>query len=124
MTSSHRDFDRVAYQRVVDTLSARDGFMAKLLHIAFGGDVSAGRIAQELHCTEDSALRLAMMRSPSTERDKFRHDIARIAVATGIDAALLSAIIRRARALSAFATAAAANMLMAARDQLPDDEDH
>jgi hypothetical protein len=124
MTSSDQDVDRAAFQHVVDKLSARDGFMAKLLHVAFGGDVSAARIAKELHCSEDAALRLAMMRSPGTERDKFRSDIARIAEDVGIDIPLLSATIRQARALSAFATPAAGNLLMAARDQFGDDEDH
>lgn len=123
MTPADHNLDGAAFQHVVDKLSGKDGFMAQLLRVAFGGDVSAARIAQEFGCSEDAALRLAMMRSPATERDDFRRDIARMANDIGIDVALLSATVRLARALSAFETPAAANMLMAARDHIGDDEE-
>jgi hypothetical protein len=123
MTPADHNLDRKAFQHVVNKLSIKDGFMAQLLRLAFGGDVSAARIARELGCSEDAALRLAMMRSPAVERDSFRRDVTLMADDIGIDVALLSATVRQARALSAFEAPAASNMLMAARDHLGDDKD-
>lgn len=124
MTDADHNLNPTDFQNVVDRLSSIEGFMAHLLSLAFGGDVSAIRIAREFACGEDAALRLAMMRSPASERENFRHDVARMANDIGIDVTLLSAAIRKARALSAFETPAAANMLLAARDHVGDNEDH
>ncbi len=124
MSYANHSVDRGDYQRIVDKLSTSDGFMARLLAIAFRGDVSAARIAREFGCTEDAALRLAMMRTPAVEREKFRDDLARIAGDVGIDVATLTAMVRQAQALSAFDAQAPANLLMAAHDHHDSDEDH
>lgn len=123
MTYADHSMDRAAFQHVVEKLSGTNGFMAHLLAIAFNGDVSAARIAREFNCSEDAALRLAMMRSPASDREKFRRDLARIANDVGIDMATLAATVRQARALSAFGAPDISSLMMAARDQHDTDED-
>lgn len=113
--------NQMAFEQVVAKLALREGFMAHVLHRAFAGDVSAARIARELGCDEAAAIRLALMRTPST--DRFRSDVAKMAADVGIDATQLSSTIRQASALSAFDTPSASGLLMAARDRHDDDEE-
>jgi hypothetical protein len=110
-----------AFQEVIEKLARREGFMAHVLRQVFAGDVSASRIAHELGCSESAAIRLALMRVPAA--DRFRADVAKIASDTGIPPARLTAAIRQAGALGAFAAPATSGLLMAARDYHHDDND-
>jgi hypothetical protein len=106
-------------QGAVDRLARRPGFMANLLGAAFSGDVSATRIAAEFGCSQESALRLALMGEPRSERALFREDIARIAQAAGVDKVRLLSVVKEAQALAAFGEDER-GMLLAARDVVSD----
>jgi hypothetical protein len=108
------------FQRAVDGLARRSSFLAHVFSLAFTGGTSAKRIAAELGCSEVTALRLAMMRVPRSDRRLFREDVSRIAQASGVDRALLLAVIKQGQALAAFDEADnGQGMLLAARDQVP-----
>jgi len=121
--SDQEDMDQsTAFQHAVNRLATMPGFMAYLLSAAFQGDVSVDRIARELDCSQDVALRLALMTEPGAERDAFRQGIAVIAKDTGIDPGRLMHVIRQGRALGAF-DHPGQDILLAARDHLQDNED-
>ena len=103
----------------VRRLVKEQGFMANLIATAMPGEISAERIAQELGCTRRDGIRLALMRAPSA--DRFREDVALIAAAVQVDAKRLTALVRQAQSLEAFADEGVAEAtLMAARDHVPD----
>jgi hypothetical protein len=92
--------------------------MAAVLGAAFGGDVSAARIAREMDCSEEQATRLALMRAPRIDRDEFRRDVALIAQDVGIDVGRLTMAVRVGRAVDALGKSESEPLLAAARDRL------
>jgi ABC-type uncharacterized transport system ATPase subunit len=113
------------FQAAVNRLATRPAFLAHVFATAFGGDVSAKRIAAELQCSETNALRIAMMTVPRSDGQLFRDDMARIASAAGVDYGLLFSVIKQAQVLAVFDhDGKGAGMLLAARDVVPDAEDH
>ena len=121
--SGHVNKDQTAaFQHAVVRLATMPGFMARLLGAVFDGDVSVARIARELDCSEEAALRLALMTEPGTDREVFRWGVAAIAKDTGIDPGRLMHVIRQGRALAAL-DEPGHGMLLAARDRLQGDGD-
>ena len=107
------------FERAVAVLSKRPAFMAHLLSLALGGDLSAARIGAKLGCSAESALKVALMRAPRSERQAFREDVGRISDAAGVDRVRLLSLIRQAQSLAVFETESEAHdggMLLAARD--------
>lgn len=75
------------------------------------------RVAEELRCPTEMALRVSLMRAPRIEQKTFRNDVERIVEETSIDKTRFLAIVRQAQSIEALAQTNS-QILLAARDSL------
>lgn len=75
------------------------------------------RVAEELRCPTEMALRVSLMRAPRIEQKTFRNDVERIVEETSIDKTRFLAIVRQAQSIEALAQTNS-QILLAARDGL------
>lgn len=117
MNSKITGSEAVQIEGAVVRLASRPGFLAHVFSIAFAGDVSMQRVAEELRCPTEMALRVSLMRAPRIEQKTFRNDVERIVEETSIDKTRFLAIVRQAQSIEALAQTNS-QILLAARDSL------